>query len=86
MNEFVKSNLETPAADTKATPLLAPELKDSLQKSYAEVRSALDALEPKSMGWEAKVRDTRRCGLVKAVCAAKGSYEWVEPKWAGDNC
>ena len=28
------------------------------------------------------MRDDKRCGLVKAVCEADGSFEWVEPKWA----
>ena len=46
-----------------------------------QVRSLLDSLPPKAQGWEAKVRDGKSCGLVKAVCEADGSFEWVEPKW-----
>ena len=55
-------------------------LKEVVQRSYGEVRALLDALDPKGP-WEAKVRDPERCGLVKAVCTADGSFEWVEPHW-----
>ena len=46
-----------------------------------QVRALLDGLSPASQGWEAKVRDAKRFGLVKAVCKEDGSFEWVAPKW-----
>jgi hypothetical protein len=47
-----------------------------------QVRVLLDNVAPRSPGsWENKVHDPQRCGLTKAVCAADGSYEWVEPRW-----
>jgi len=63
---------------------LPKRLTETVQKSYAEVRALLDGLEPTGPGtWEAKVRDVKRCGLVKAVCQADGSFEWVEERWKG---
>ena len=46
-----------------------------------EVRLLLDQFEPTKEGWEDKVRNQRRCGLVKAVHKESGSFEWVEAKW-----
>jgi len=66
------------AAEVEGVP---KQLSEAVQKSYQEVRSLLDSLPPKAQGWEAKVRDGKSCGLLKAVCEADGSFEWVEPKW-----
>ena len=46
-----------------------------------QVCALLDGSPPASQGWEDKVRDERRCGLVKAVCKEDGSFEWVAPNW-----
>ena len=67
------------AADVDGLP---KEVREVVQRSYTEVRALLDSLPPASQGWEAKVRDPKRCGLVKAVCEEDGTFEWVAPKWA----
>ena len=61
------------------------QLTEMVQRLYAEVRALLDSLEPKAVGWEAKVREPTRCGLVKAVCRTDehAPYEWVEERWKG---
>ena len=72
----------TDVAVAKAAPKgLPPQVQEAVQKSYEEVRKLIGALEPKAMGWEEKVRDTKLCGLQKAIHKASGSVEWVEPKW-----
>ena len=67
---------------------MSPEVKQAVKKSYGEVLALLDAVEPKSEGKDPrdkKLRDPKRCGLVKAVCTREEAkpVEWVEEKWAG---
>ena len=57
-------------------------MRDTVKRSYVEVRALLDTLEPKGAdSWESKVQEPKRCGLVKAICKLDGSFEWVEPRW-----
>ena len=84
VNEWASEQLEGADDVSVARPVggLPEHLTETVQKSYAEVRALLDGLDPQGPGsWEAKVRDSKRCGLVKAVCAADGSFEWVEARW-----
>jgi hypothetical protein len=86
VNEWVESKLEAAAGGLAAGASVASDTKGlvperEVQRSYAEVRGLLDALEPTGEGWEAKVRDGRRCGLVKAVHGESGSFEWVSGEW-----
>ena len=84
VNEWASEQLEGADDVSVARPVggLPEQLTETVQKSYAEVCALLDGLDPKGPGsWEAKVCDSKRCGLVKAVCAADGSFEWVEARW-----
>jgi len=60
-----------------------PDTRRVVQQSYGHIRQLLDFVEPKKQDWDAKLRDTKRCGLVKAICTHEEGqpYEWVAPKW-----
>jgi len=80
VNKYATDVLES-AKGTSASSQ-SEQLRSTVRQSYADVRVLLDNVAPRSPGsWENKVHDPQRCGLTKAVCAADGSYEWVEPRW-----
>ena len=55
--------------------------KETVKRSYAEVKALLQKLEPTDESWEQKVTNEKSCGLVKAICQTDGSFEWVAPVW-----
>jgi hypothetical protein len=50
-----------------------------MKRSYGAVINLLEKAEPAGLPWDKKIRDLKRCGLVKAV-NARGECEWVHPK------
>jgi len=83
VNEWTTEKLL--AEDMKSDSLedMNPDTRRVVQQSYGHIRQLLDFVEPKKQDWDAKLRDTKRCGLVKAICTHEEGqpYEWVAPKW-----
>jgi len=84
VNTWAEETLEAKSVTSNVSA--PPELATIVQQSYGQVRALLDSLEPKNQTWEAKLRDPKRCGLVKAVCTKEEGqpYEWVAPQWKSE--
>lgn len=74
------SQLTAPAKPRPAVPKRA---REKLRRSYAAVQKILGSLSsgPGAGSWQQQIADVSRCGVVKAVCRADGSFVWCDPKW-----